>query len=108
MNSSSFPRGIALGYLMAGLTLCLGVFLGTKAGDDGGLFLKGFYWLSVLIVIKVTFDWGRLRGYPMVREDGTLAVSHIVRCAVMCLLAWVSLLLIFAPLTMAAFKLARL
>jgi hypothetical protein len=108
MNSTSTTRGIALGYLLAGLTLCLGVFLGTKAGENGGQFLKGFYWLSVLIVIKVTFDWGRLRGYSWIRENGTLAVSHIVRCVVMCLLAWVSLLLIFAPLTMAAFKLARL
>ena len=71
------------------------------------LFLRGFYWLAVLIVIKITFDWGRLKGFASRNTDGSLALGNIVRSLVMSFFVWLLLLLASAPLTMAAFKLAR-
>ena len=108
MNRTVTLKEIAGGYALAGITLCLGVYLGIKAGkEDGGIFLKSFYVLAVLITLNFTFAWGRLRGFAARREDGSIAVAHVVRNLVMSGIVWMCLIFLFAPLAMLAFRLAR-
>lgn len=108
MTTTITPKGIASGFALAGLTLSVGVYCGVKAGDDGGTaLLRLFYIVAVLIVLKYTFAWGRRRGFPVRREDGSIAISHVFRNLVMAAIVWAMLLLVFAPLVMLAFKLAR-
>lgn len=108
MNRSLAFREIFGGYTAAGCTLCLGVYLGTVAGDVTGSYLvKAFYGLALVMVLKSTFQWGMLRGFPATRESGHIAIENIVRNLVMAAIAWFVLILIFAPFIFAAFRLAR-
>jgi hypothetical protein len=108
INSTVTHKEIAAGYLLAGVILCLGFYFGAKIeGDAGSMFLRGFYLFAALIVLKYTFAWGRNRGFPVRRDDGSIAISHIVRSLVMAAIVWLLLSFLFAPLTMVAFKLGR-
>ena len=108
MTATNTPKEIAAGFALAGLTLGLGVYLSMKAGDEGGTaVIRIFYAVAVLIVLRVTFAWGRRRGFPAVNEDGGIVVSNVLRNVVMAGLVWVVLILLIAPLIMAAFRLAR-
>ena len=58
MHHSITRNDIAAGYLVAGLTLCLGVYFGLKVeGDIGTTLVRGFYLLAVCVVLKFTFAW---------------------------------------------------
>lgn len=108
MNALPTPKQIVGGFALAAATLCVGVYLSTTAGDLGGTALmRLFYAIAVLIVLKLTFAWGRLRGFPAIRDDGRWALGHIVRNLVMAALLWCMLLIVSAPFVMVAFKLAR-
>lgn len=108
MTTTNTPKEIAVGFALAGLTLCLGTFLAIKAGDVGGTaLLRIFYIVAVLIVLKFTFAWGQYRGFPARREDGSIVISHVLWSFVMALIVWAVLLLLFAPLVMVAFTLAK-
>ena len=108
MNRITTLKEIAAGYALAGITLCLGIYLGIKMGDEpGSTFTKVFYWLAVLIVMNFTFACGRIRGFSAKREDGSIAFGHVIRNLVMSAIVWVGVSLTFAPLAMIAFRLAR-
>jgi hypothetical protein len=109
MNRILTFREIGVGYAIAGITLCLGLYFGIKIGngDPSGLILKSSYLLAVLIVLKFTFAWGRLRGFSPRNEDGSISVSHMLRNLVMAVLVWVMLSALFAPFLLLAVKLAR-
>lgn len=108
MTTTNTPKEIAGGFALAGITLCLGVFFSVKAGDQGGTaVMRLFYLVAILTVLKFTFAWGRLRGFPARREDGSIALSHVFRNLVMAAIVWGVLLLAFSPLVMLAFKLAQ-
>jgi hypothetical protein len=108
MNPSTTHKEIAAGYLLAGVTLCLGFYFGIKAeGEIGTMFVRGFYLLAVLIVLKFTFAWGRSRGFAARREDGSIAISHVLRNLVMAAIVFAVLSFLFAPLMMITFKLTR-
>lgn len=108
MTSTPTPKEIIGSFALAGMTLCLGVFFSTKVGGDGGTaIMRLFQIVTVLIVLKATFAWGRLRGFPARTEAGTIAVPHVVRNLVMAAIMCTVLLLAFGPLEMLAFKLAR-
>jgi hypothetical protein len=108
MNATLTSTKLAAGYAVAGATLCLGLFFSMKADDEAGtLIIRGAYLLAALIVLKLTFAWGHARGFPVLREDGSIAVSHVLRNLVMAIIVGASLLFISAPFMMVAFKLAR-
>ncbi len=108
MTTTNTPKEIAGGFALAGITLCLGVFFSAKAGDEGGTALmRIFNIVAVLTVLKFTFAWGRRRGFPARKEDGSIAISHVLRNLVMSAIVWGVLVLVFSPLVMVAFKLAR-
>lgn len=108
MTTTNTPKEIAGGFALAGITLCLGVYFSVKAGDEGGTSLmRLFYFVAVFIVLKFTFAWGHRRGFPAKREDGSIAISHVLRNLVMAAIVWSVLLLVFAPLVMLAFQLTR-
>ncbi len=108
MTTTNTPKEIAGGFALAGVTLCLGVYSSVKAGGDGGAALMQlFYIVAILIVLKFTFAWGRRRGFPAKNEDGSIAISHVLRNVVMAAIVWGVLLFVFAPLIMFAFQLAR-
>ena len=108
MTTTNTAKEIAAGFALAGITLCLGTFFAVKAGDEGGTaLLRLFYIVSVFIVLKFTFAWGRCRGSPAKNEDGSIAISHVLRNLVMAAIVWGMLLLVFAPLVTVALNLTR-
>ena len=108
MNAIITRKEIAAGFAVAGATLCFGIYFSTKAGGEGGTaIIRIFYFLAVFIVLKFTFAWGRIRGFPAKREDGRVAISHVMRNLVMSVIVWCALILLFAPIMMFTFKLAR-
>jgi hypothetical protein len=108
MPTTSTSKEIAGGFVLAGVTLCLGVYFGLKVEGEGGTaLLRLFYLLSIAIVLKVTFAWGRQRGFPARLADGTIALGHVLRSLTMAVIVWGVLVLVFAPFFLLAFKLAR-
>ncbi len=108
MNATITPKEIVAGFAVAGVTLCLGIYFSMKAGGDTGtLLIRVFYVLAALIVLKFTFAWGCMRGFPTRRQDGSIAVSHLMRNLVMSAIVWCALLFLFAPVVMLTFKLTR-
>lgn len=108
MNRIVTLKEIAAGYALAGLCLCLGFYFSIKVGDEhGGSFLKIFYLLAALIVLNFTFAWGRRRGFAARRDDGSIAVGHVVQNLVMSVIVWMGVSFIFAPPALFAFRLAR-
>lgn len=108
MTTTNTPKEIAAGFALAGLTLCLGVYFSMKAGEAGGTsIIRLFHAVAVLVVLRVTFAWGRRRGFPARKEDGHIVISNVLRNLVMAAIMWGVLLLAFAPLMMMAFQLAR-
>ncbi|MEN9663064.1 MAG: hypothetical protein RL324_2013 [Verrucomicrobiota bacterium] len=109
MNRAVTPKEITAGYALAVITLCLGLYLGIKVGreDVGSLFLKGFYLMALLIVLKYTFSWGHQRGFPVADSDGRMSITNVLRNLVMTAIVWGLLLLVSAPLAMLAVRLAQ-
>jgi hypothetical protein len=108
MSQSITFKEIAAGYAVAGITLCLGLYLGMKVrGDAGCLFITGSYLLAVFIILNFTFAWGRLRGFAAKKDDGGIAVSHIIRNLVMAALVWVMFSFFIWPFAMLVVMLAR-
>jgi len=108
MSRSITHKEITAGYTLAGVTLCLGIYFSLKVGDEyGGAFLKIFNLLAALIILNFTFAWGRLRGFAARREDGCIALGHVVRNLVMSVIVWMGVVFGFAPLAMSVFRLNR-
>jgi hypothetical protein len=108
MNRIITLKEITAGYALAGIALCLGFYFSIKVGgEDGGAFLKMFYLLAVLIVLNFTFAWGRLRGFPARRKDGSIAVDHVVRNLVMSVIVWIGVMFFFAPIMMFVLRITR-
>jgi hypothetical protein len=109
MTATNTSKEIAAGFALAGLTMCLGVYFSVKAGDGAGgrSLIQLFNAVAVLIVLKVTFAWGRLRGFPARQDDGHIAFSNVLRNLVMAAIMFGVILFAFAPLVLVAFRLAR-
>lgn len=108
VNRNITPKEIAAGYGFAGIVLCLGIYFSLKAGDEGGgALLRIFDLLAALIVLNFTFAWGRLRGFPARRKDGSIAAGHILRNLVMSVIMGMGVLVFFTPIIMFVFRLAR-
>ena len=101
-------KTIAGGYFVAGVTLCLGYYFGGQVeGSAGILLVRIFCVLAGLIVLKVTFAWGRVRGFAARGEDNHIVVSHVLRILVMAAIVSAVLVLVTAPIMLAGFKLGR-
>jgi hypothetical protein len=108
MNRTITFKEITAGYALAGICFCLGLYFSLKVGDEhGGAFLKLFYLVGALIVLKFTFAWGRMRGFAARREDGSFIVSHVLRNLVMSAIVWMGVSLAIAPFAMFIFQQAR-
>jgi hypothetical protein len=108
MTTTNPSEEIAGGFVLAGFTLCLGVYFGVKAGEEGGAALmRLFYGVAALIVLKYTFAWGCHRGFPAKREDGSIVVSHVLRNLTMAALVWGLLLFVFGPVATIALHFAQ-
>lgn len=107
--NANFTRGeIATGYAAAIVTLCLGVSTSVMIGGEGGTqVIRASYILAGLIVVRVTFAWGRIRGFPLQSDGGGIAISHVIRNLTMAAIACVVLLFIAAPFMSLAFELAQ-
>jgi len=109
MSTSSIPKASAAGLVLAGVTMALGVYFGTKVADQNvGLFLlRLFYALAAAAVLKSVFLWGEARGFPIRRHDGRLHGAHLIRNLVMAAITVPVVLIVAAPLVLLAFELAR-
>lgn len=109
MTTSSIPKQSAAGFVLAAVTVALGVYFGTKlASEEAGLFLlRVFYVLAGVALLKSVFIWGHARGFPIRREDGRIHLPHLIRNLVMVVVAVPVLLLLAAPLSYLAFQFAR-
>ena len=109
MTTSSIPKQSAAGFILAAVTLALGVYFGTKlASEETWLFLlRVSYVLAGAVLLKSVFIWGHARGFPIRRENGRLHFPHLVRNLVMAVVAVPILLLLAAPLSYLAFQFAR-
>jgi hypothetical protein len=109
MNQITSRKEIIGGYALAGVTLCLGVYLGTKIdiGAAGSLVIRTFSVIAALTVLKFTFEWGRLRGFSVGREGGGIAVGNLVRNLMMSAIVFVVITVLFGPLILFAFQIAR-
>lgn len=97
------------GYALAGNTLCLGVYFSTLVGPgDAWLAVsRPFSILAALIVLKCTFDWGRLRGYPARRDDGAIAWTNVVRNLVMSAIVGIGVTFAAGPIAIVAVQLGK-
>jgi hypothetical protein len=101
-------KEITAGYVLAGVTLCLGFYFSLKVGDEyGGAFLKIFNLLAALVILNFPFAGGRWRGFAVRREDGSIALGHVVRNLVMSVIVWMGVVFISAPLAMPVFRFNR-
>jgi hypothetical protein len=108
MSSSVSRKDIAGGYFVAAAILCLGYYFGMQVeGSAGTMLVRGFYVLAGLVVLKVTFAWGRIRGFAAKGDDDRIVFSHVLRILVMAAIVSAALLLLTAPMMMLAFKLTR-
>ncbi len=109
MNSFSIPKQVLAGFAIAVFALCMGVYFGTKLrGEDvGGFLLRLFYFLAAIAVLKSIFEWGRIRGFPIRREDGRIHFGHLIRNLTMTIVAVPLLMILSGPFVMAVFQLAR-
>jgi hypothetical protein len=108
MTTRSIPPQSVAGFMLATVTIALGVYFGTKLGNEAvGLFLlRVFYALAALAVFKSVVSWGAARGFP-IRRDGRIVIANLLRNSVMALIAIPAVLLLASPLSILAFQLAR-
>ncbi len=109
MTALSIPKQSAAGFALAAITVALGVYFGTKlASEATALFwLRVFYAMATVLVVKSVFIWGETRGFPIRRADGRIHFAHLFRNLVMAAIAIPVVLLLAAPLSWLAFQLAR-
>ncbi len=109
MNSFPSPKQVLAGFAIAVFALCMGVYFGTKLGGEGtgGFLLRLFYLLAAIAVLKSIFEWGRIRGFPIRREDGRIHFGHLIRNLTMAVVVVPLLMILSGPFVMAAFQLAR-
>lgn len=109
MNSSLVPRQLLPGFAVAVLALGLGVYFSTKLAHEeiGGFLLRLFSLLALLAFVKTVLAWGRIRGYPLRREDGRIHFGHLVRNLTMAAVVTPVFMILSGPFVMAAFQLAR-
>jgi hypothetical protein len=109
MTILSIPKQSAAGFMLAAVTVALGVYFGTKLASEGtGLFLlRLFYALAAAALLKSVFIWGEARGFPVRKEDGRIHLASLFRNLVMAAVAVPVVLIFAAPLSIPAFQLAR-
>ena len=109
MTTSSIPKQSVGGFILAAVTVALGVYFGTKLASEGaGIFLlRLFYSLAAVAALKSVFIWGEARGFPIRREDGRIHFANLFRNLVMAVVAAPVILILAAPLSLVAFQLAR-
>lgn len=109
MNHVITPKEIIAGFALAAGTLCLGFYLGVKVGPDnvGTLFMRGFGLLAVAIIVKYTFAWGRLRGFPARRADASIHGGNLARNLVASAIVCLGVVFISGPFIAALARMAR-
>lgn len=109
MNSIPIPKQVLAGFVGAVVALCIGVYFGTKLSgvDYGGFLPRLFCLLACVAVLKSVFEWGRIRGFPIRREDGRIHFEHLIRNLAMVAVVVPLLVILGGPFVMAAFQLAR-
>jgi len=102
-------KEIATGYALAGVTLCMGVYFNLKIGPGGvGEFVfRTLEFMAAVLILKYTFEWGRHRGFPVGRADGTIAVGNLIRNLVMSAIVLGAVAAAFGPLMLLVVLLAR-
>ena len=108
MEATLSPRKIAVNFVLAGAIACLGFHLSMRLpGEAGTTLIRVAYLAAALVVLRFTFGWGRVRGFPAYRADGGLALDHILRNLVMAAILCGLLLLVCAPFMLLLSALAR-
>lgn len=101
---------IAASYLMLPFVLlCLGIYIGVKMGraGGGGLYLKVVYFLALPVALRCMFEWGRFRGFPARKEDGSIIAANVVRILIRSVVVWVWVCLTCTVIVMFVLQLAR-
>ena len=105
---------IFCGYLLAGLTLCVGFYLALSVEsspldgfDAGTIYLRGFYGLAVAITFICTAWWGKRRGFPIIAEGGAIRFGNLLRSVVMTAIVWFLIGMVFAPVLIQTARLGR-
>ena len=76
-------------------------------GSAGTTLVRICYLLFGLVVLKVTFAWGRMRGFPAKDDDDRIVISHLLRILVMAVIVCGALFFVTAPFMLLAFRLTR-
>ena len=98
MISFSAPASIAGGYFVAAAFFFLGFYF-----QDRTMLCTGFYLFAGLVILKVTFAWGRVRGFAGKGDDGRIVFSHVLRALVMAALVSAALWVLTALLIVLVF-----
>jgi hypothetical protein len=109
MDRTINGKEIAAGFAVAAATLCLGFYLSVlvRREDVSTLFLRGFGLLAIGIVLKYTFALGRLRGFPVRREDSSIDVSNLLRNLVAAAIVLFCVVFLSGPFIAASIRFAR-
>jgi hypothetical protein len=101
MSQVASEKEILGGYAVAGATMLAGVYLGLRmdGGHAGVLVTRIFTIIAALVVLKYTFEWGRRRGFPVGRADGSIAAGNLLRNLVAAAVVFFGLILLSAPFT---------
>jgi hypothetical protein len=71
-------------YLLPGPIWALGLIIGSLAGSAlPKSFLLTTFVLGYLSIAYATFEWGRIRGYPIKTAEAGISLTNFLRCSVM-------------------------
>ncbi|HVU22994.1 MAG TPA: hypothetical protein VHE13_02645 [Opitutus sp.] len=99
MNPVASEKEIIGGYAVAGATMLLGMYLGLRMNDGHAdvFVMRTFTLIAALVVLKYTFAWGRHRGFPVRRVDGTISLENLLSNLIAAVVVFFGLILMGAP-----------
>ena len=108
MITISPPAKKLSGYLLVAPTWSLALLLSAyeKDGLPHAVPLT-LCFLGYVIIVFVTFDWGRMRGFPAKTDEGRYSGSNILRCLVMSFIMVIPVTLVAGPFLLITLRIIR-
>jgi hypothetical protein len=96
------------GYLLVGPIWALGIVLSAFEKDGLPRWVGvSMFMLGYLVIAVVTFDWGRMRGFPAKTEEGSYNGTNILRFLVMTCIMVVPVGFVALPFVLVALRIVR-
>ena len=98
MTCTNEQKRILIGYGAAYALVLLSFVFTIVVNEGAGESIRWVpYFAAAAIVLRFTFAWGKLRGFPARSEDGHFLLSHILRNLTMSVIVWIALIALSAP-----------